>query len=1178
MRCATCGTENRPGRKFCSSCGEALAVACPSCGSPNEAGDGFCGECGSPLGGAAGTALPIATATPAVPTAERKLVSVLFADLVGFTSLSEARDPEEVRELLTRYFDTSRTLIARYGGTVEKFIGDAVMAVWGAPVAREDDAERAVRAALELTAAVAALGDEVGAKGLAARAGVATGEAAVTLGAVGQGMVAGDMVNTAARVQSAAEPGSVFVTEPTRRASEASIVYEDAGAHEMKGKAEPVPLARAVRVISGRGGLLRSEGLESPFVGRDRELRHMKDLFHGVADEGKAHLLSVSGVGGIGKSRLSWEFFKYIDGLLDDVWWHRGRCIAYGDGVTYWALAEMVRMRAGILEEEDPAAAAEKLRASLAELVADDEERRFIETRLGHLLGFEERTAFAREDLFAAWRMFFERIAEHGPTVLVFEDLQWGDESLLDFIEYLMDWSRGHRLFVVTLARPELAERRPNWATGRRGSTSLFLEPLSDDAMDGLLRGMVPGLPDELAAKIRERAEGIPLYAVETVRMLLDKGALRREGSTFELAGPVDELDVPETLQALIAARLDGLPQEERALLQDAAVLGKTFTRASLADVTGRPEADLEPLLSSLVRKELLGIQTDPRSPERGQYGFLQSLAQKVAYDTLSKRDRKARHLAAASSIERGWVSDEDEIVEVVASHYLEAFRLAPEAEDADAIRAKARDTLVRAGRRAEALAATQQARGFYLRAGELADATSERAELIEAAAFMAFVGGFMDEAVALYEEARAAFDEEGQLHAAARVSARIGEILWIRDRPEEGAELMERAFDVLEQEEPDHDLATLAATLGKVLFFLGRLDDAAQRIDTALKIAEPQWFPDILSEALNTKSLILSAWGRSEESLALLKRSLEIALENDVVVSAIRAYTNLSNEMDERSRIDEAIRCVEGGRALARRFGFRGHDWFLLGHEVMYQFLRGEWETVTATVRGLPDPSEEPAVLAGIEVISWAGLEVAAGRGDIEEAERCFQSIAHLEDGGDVQGRAAHDATKGTLLSAKGEYEEALHWALRAVEVRGQLSARHSVVREGYSVALAADLELGRLEDAEKLLAEIDAVPAGSISPSLRALSERFHARVSAQRGAEDVEQRFKAAAGLLREIGMPFELAVVLFEHGAWLVSAGRDEDAVSLLAEARETFERLGAAPYLDRLAKMDVLTTA
>ena len=417
--------------------------------------------------------------------AERRLVSVLFADLVGFTTLSEARDAEEVRELLSRYFETAQTLIGRYGGTVEKFIGDAVMAVWGTPLTREDDAERAVRAGLDLVAAVAALGAEVGAPDLNARAGVATGEAAVTLHAEGQGMVAGDLVNTAARVQSAAAPGTVFVTDGTRRASEAAVVYDDGGTHDLKGKAEPLHLSRAVRVIAGRMGALRSAGLESPFVGRDREFRLVKDLFHATADERRAHLVSVHGIAGIGKSRIAWEFEKYVDGVVDDVYWHRGRCIPYGEGVSFWALAEMVRMRVGHRRGggSRPTGAA-KLADALATWVPDEEERRYIGPRLAALLGYDDDATAAREDLSAGWRMFFERIAERGPTVLVFEDLQWADDALLDFIQTMLDLSRDRPLFVVTLSRPELLDRRGDWGTRSRGFTSLLLEPLSDQAMD----------------------------------------------------------------------------------------------------------------------------------------------------------------------------------------------------------------------------------------------------------------------------------------------------------------------------------------------------------------------------------------------------------------------------------------------------------------------------------------------------------------------------------------------------------------------------------------------------------------------------------------------------------------------------------------------------------------------
>ena len=535
MVCPSCATENQPSAKFCVECGTALALVCPSCGASHTAGQRFCAECGTALAGDAVAPAPVEREAPA---AERRLVTVLFADLVGFTAASEQRDAEETRELLSRYFDASRRLIELYGGTVEKFIGDAVMAVWGTPTATEDDAERAVRAALDLVAAVSALGQESGAEDLRARAGVLTGEAAVTIGAEGEGMVAGDLVNTASRVQSVAEPGAVFVGESTRRATEQTIVYEDAGSFEFKGKDSLTPLWKAQRVVSGLRGSLKSHGLEAPFVGRDRELRQIKELFHVCADEQKAHLISVTGIAGIGKSRLAWEFYKYFDGIASTVYWHRGRCLSYGEGVAYWALADMVRMRCRIGEDEEPASATAKLRATLEELILDAEERTFLEPRLAHLLGLAEHQARDQQDLFAAWRLFFERLAEGYPTVLAFEDMQWADESLLDFIEYLLDWSRNHALFVVTLARPELLERRPTWGAGQRSFTSLYLEALSQRAMEDLLAGLVPGLPTEVRDRILARAEGIPLYAVETVRMLLDRGLLVQDGPCLPRDGP----------------------------------------------------------------------------------------------------------------------------------------------------------------------------------------------------------------------------------------------------------------------------------------------------------------------------------------------------------------------------------------------------------------------------------------------------------------------------------------------------------------------------------------------------------------------------------------------------------------------------------------------------------------
>jgi class 3 adenylate cyclase/tetratricopeptide (TPR) repeat protein len=1155
MNCPVCGTENEAGRKFCAECGGALARVCASCGSANSGGAKFCGECGAPLEAEAAAVRP---AGP--PTAERRLVSVLFADLVGFTAISEDRDAEEVRDLLSRYFEDSRRLIERYGGTVEKFIGDAVMAVWGTPTAQEDDAERAVRAALDLVAAVPELHPE-----LRARAGVVTGEAAVTLGAAGQGMVAGDLVNTASRIQGAAEPGSVLVGEPTKRATEAAIAYEPAGDHELKGKAEPIPLYRALRVTAGRAGARKSTTLEPPFVGRERELRLVKELFHSSAEQGKAHLVSVVGIAGIGKSRLTWEFFKYLDGLAQNIWWWPGRCLAYGEGVAYWALAEMVRRRADIVEGEGPASARAKLSAALEPYIADDEERAWIEPRLASLLGLEEGASHERDDLFAAWRLYFERLSEHQPAVLIFEDMHWADVSLLEFVEYLLEWSRNHPIFVLTLARPELAERHSGFGSGSRNATTLSLDPLAQEAMEELLTGLVPGLADELRGQILARAEGVPLYAVETVRMLIDRGLLEREGEVYKPTGPIEALDVPETLHALIAARLDGLSPEERRLLQDASVLGKTFTKAGLSALSGLAEAELEPLLTSLTRKEVLSVQADPRSLERGQYGFLQDLLKRVAYETLAKRERKARHLAAAAHLEQAFGAGEQEIVEVVAAHYRDAYEADPDAPDAGEIRAKACEMMTRAGERAASLAANEEAQHYFARASELADDPLEQARLLERAGQMGWIAGAGDEAVEALGRALALFEAAGQAHPAARVSARLGIVEWRRGQLEQAVERMEQAFEVLSGDEPDEDLAILAAELGRLHFFKGEVELAEERIRAALEIAESLWLPEVLSQALNTAGLIESWAGRSEHALALLKHALEIALEYDLTQAALRAYMNLADLLDRRDRCEEALEQLRSALALARKAGHRDQEWRILA-ELAYPLTRtGRWDEALAHSAQVPETHYTPNFAFG------GPLEIAVARGQLDEARSQFAFAEPLADSADVQEKAAHAATRALILTGEGRHAEALAAADEALALAILFGAGMSdAAKIAFSSALESALALGDLEQAEELLARIEAMPPGRRPPSLAAQAARFRARLAAARGEhEGVEAGFRTAAPAFREYGFPFLLAVTQLEHGEWLAEQGRSEEAEPLLVEAREIFERLEATPWLERV---------
>ena len=533
MDCAACGTSNAATRRFCLQCGAALTNTCPGCNAPNESNARFCGSCGTALGGAAtsvsATIAPVA-AFPS-PVAERRLVSVLFADLVGFTTLSEGRDAEEVRDLQERYFATVTDSIERYGGRVEKFIGDAVMALWGAPIAHEDDAERAVRAALDLVDAVRVLGVETpGTRRPRGRVGVLTGEAAVTLGATDQGMVAGDMVNTASRLQTAAPPGTVLVGEATQRAAAA----------RSSSRRPATSCSRARSARSRPGGRSGSSPRAAGSVGPRRSRRRSSVATRSSAssrisstpraERARIRLVSVIGPAGIGKSRLAWEFLKYVDGLVEGVWWHDGRSPAYGEGITFWALGEMIRGRAHIQETDDEPTTRAAITAMLEEHVPDATERVWIEPALLSLLGLE--SGAGSQQLFGAWRTFFERLPE-GPRRDGVRGLPPRRLRTARLRRPRDGVESPRPILIVTLARPELLERRPDWGAGKRSFASIHLEPIPIEAMRELLAGLVPGLPTTARDAIVARADGVPLYAVETVRMLLAQGRLMLEKASI---------------------------------------------------------------------------------------------------------------------------------------------------------------------------------------------------------------------------------------------------------------------------------------------------------------------------------------------------------------------------------------------------------------------------------------------------------------------------------------------------------------------------------------------------------------------------------------------------------------------------------------------------------------------
>jgi class 3 adenylate cyclase/tetratricopeptide (TPR) repeat protein len=1153
MICSSCGAENRAGRKFCSECGAPLAAPCPACGASNEPGEKFCGECGHRLATAAGPAPTADAPSAAPPAAERRLVTVLFADLVGFTSLSEQRDAEEVRELLTRYFDTARDMVHRYGGVVEKFIGDAVMAVWGTPVAHEDDAERAVRAALEMIDAVAALGASVGAAQLRLRAGVLTGEAAVTVGAAGQGMVAGDIVNTASRLQSAAAPGSVLVGRATFQAARRAISFEDAGARSVKGKELPLQAWRALRVVAGRRGFRRAEQREGPFVGRDEELRLIKELFHTVARESRPRLVSVMGIGGIGKSRLAWEFFKYIDGFVETVLWHQGRCPSYGEGVAFWALGEMVRMRAGIAEGEDARASRAKLSAAVSEYVAEPDERRWIEPRLAHLLGLEERPPGEREEMFAAWRSFFEHVSEQGPTVLLFEDLQWADSGLIDFIEHVLEWSRTRPILIITLARPELTDKRPTWGAGQRNFTSLYLEPLGDQAISGLLEGLTPGLPTVAIAHIIERAEGVPLYAVEMVRMLLDHGHLVTENGGYRLTGDLAGLDVPGTLHSLIASRLDALGDGDRSLLQSASVLGKTFSVPALSAVAGQVE-ELEARLQALVRKELLAVEIDPRSPERGQYGFVQSLIREVAYATLSRRERQSRHVDAARYFE---TIDDGELAGVIASHYVEAHRAAPPGPDVAELAQRARVALVTAAERAESLGAHRQALTYLEQALAVTEDEHERVTLWERAARTAAEAASFEVAEDYLRRAVELYERRGDQRAAARARALLGAALLDMGRVDDAIALLETVL--AGAPELDRDMVEVAAQLARAYQFKVDIERCISWSDRVIAAAERMDLVAVVADALITKGTASHMAGRSHEGLALVTGAAGLAEKHGLVIPRLRALNNMGFILSIRDP-REGFRAGRSGFELARKVGSRDWEISLAINACEAAFYSGDWSWGRQTL------SELETEVSGLFRFQMGAVDVAlsASQGDVDRASALLQEIRPLAEASTApQDSAMLKLAEAALALSAGD-------ALKAHDRAAAVSGTEAVIGDyGLLAAALAWRAAVWLRDGARARAALEHLRSSTVRGAWR--DTMLRSACAGMAALED--RRAEAIAGYLdaarawRELELRWDLALSQLEF-VTLVGA-HDPDARAAADEARSIFEELGAKPFLERL---------
>jgi class 3 adenylate cyclase len=1031
-------------------------------------------------------------------------VTVLFCDLVGFTAASEAADPEDVRARIRPYHARLRDEIERYGGTVEKFVGDAVMAVFGAPAAHEDDAERAVRAGLRILEAIAELNERDPGLALQVRVGINTGEAVVALDARpehGEGIVTGDVVNTASRLQGAAPVNGVAVSEQTYRATERVFNYEQLAPAQVKGKAEPLPIWRPLQARARFGSdVTRTHA--APLVGRELEMPLLIGTFERAAQQRSCQLVTIVGEPGVGKSRLVAELFRYVDERPGLVTWRQGRCLPYGDGIAFWALGEIAKAECSILESDSPEQAAAKLERALP---ADDPDGAWLHARLAPLVGAGGEPA-AQEESFTAWRRFLESLAAQRPAVFVFEDLHWGDAALLSFLEHLADWSQGVPLLLLCTARPELYERHPTWAAGLRNATTINLPPLSDAETARLIAALLQRavLPAETQRALLERADGNPLYAEEFVRLLSDRGTLAEQG------------EVPESVQALIAARLDTLSPERKSLLQDAAVVGKVFWAGALAEMGGREPRDVEQALHELARKELVRPARTSSMEGEAEYGFWHVLVRDVCYAQIPRAGRAGCHRAAAAWLERKAGERAEDVADVLAHHYvcaLELTRAAGQAAATEELEAAAIRYLALAGERALALDVDSGEQSLA-RALALAPAGHpERASLLELWAQAAQPQGQLEEARVALEEALALYRAGGEHVGAARVLTALSSVLHaLGDSRAE--QVVTEALALLERLPPRPELVAAHATLAGSRFVHAAFAEALAAANRALALAAELGLP--------------------EPPRALGLRG------------AARAY------LGERQGLDDMR------RALALAQG-QGRDAAVLHNNLAvasWQY-EGPRAALTACREGI-DFCERRGI--GEWTLAIAGMSVtfAAASGSSEQALAEAEPLAkRLEAAGSIQFLEPR-SLQLLLLAERGEGQQAVAAAERLV-TRARETGEPQILAQAIAAAAALLLAEGRAEQTRALLVELEQVPESRADPYYASLLRPL---VRTALALGDTELATRLVDGL--------EPHTPLFEHALRAARAqlaehrGEYTEAAALYADASRRWHQFGDAP--------------
>jgi class 3 adenylate cyclase/tetratricopeptide (TPR) repeat protein len=1124
-------------------------AVCATCGRQVAGDFAFCPFCGA--------ALAEPASVPAVQ--ERKVVSVLFCDLVGFTAASEQADPEDVQARLMPYHEQARDVLERHGGTVEKFVGDAVMAVFGAPVAHEDDAERAVRAGLRIIEAIGELNDAAPALSLQVRVGINTGEAVVALAArpeQGEGIVTGDVVNTASRLQAVAPVGGVVVSESTHRATERIFEWEPLEAAQVKGKSERLAVWRPLRARSRLGSdVTRTH--TTPLVGRELERSLLIGTFDRAAQQRSCQLVTVVGEPGVGKSRLCAELLAHVDGGARLTRWRQGRCLPYGDGIAFWALGEIVKAECGILESDAPAQAAAKLERAVAEV---EPERAWVVARLAPLVGAPAEPA-SQEESFAAWRRFCEGLAGERTTVLVFEDLHWADPALLAFLEHLADWADGVPLLLLCTARPELYEAHPIFGAKARNAQRINLAPLSDLETTQLVSALLERtvLPTETQVSLLERAGGNPLYAEEFVRLLADRGRL--DGG----------VEVPESVQALIAARLDTLPAERKSLLQDASVLGKVFWAGALAAMGDREPAEVEQALHELARKELVRPSRTSAMEGEHEYGFWHVLVRDVCYGQIPRPARAARHRAAAAWIEQKAGERAEDLADVLAYHYQAALELSQAAGMTDQVgtlQAQAVRYLGLAGERALSLD-VERAERQLARALELCpEGDPQRAVLLERWAQAAHPQGRLQEARQALEQALELLRRQGDLVGAGRVLTRLSLVLF-RLGDSRSGEAIAEAVELLEAKPAGPELVNAYAYAAGRHTLQNRPSEGIAAAERALAVAVELDLPEP-AFALHWRGLARSNRGEAE-GIDDIRRAIPLALEQSLGRETAIIYSNLAAACWFYQGPQAALDVYSEGIAFCERRAIAEVTLHMRGEMLWCQAELGKTEDAVAEMGGIADRIE---ATGDKSFTHWRGAQIRlhAELGMVENAPDPDEYVAVVREIGEPERVADALANAARLRLARNEPEQA-RALLRELD---QLAVDPA---DAYTAQLApllrTALALGDLPLAQRLTTELESV--ANVPVEQHTLASAKAQLTEARSDHTAAARLYRDAAERWQQFGNVPERAYALLGEGRCLAALNRPE-AEEALRQAEELFSSIGYKSALTETQALLLQATA